>query len=635
MKKKIAVYANAWGANNLSSFLKGIDSAFLAAGLDADLFTFLSYGYFSMPKSDELGEISIFELGDPSSFDGAIVFSNGLNNPQCAEKIVKSYVEKGIPVVSLGMKIEGSSFVTTNVAGMYELAEHLINEHNVRDITFFAGNVGNYDSDSRMEAVESALNEVGEKIHNVVYTDWGTDTTITYITDHYKDGKNLPDALVCANDYIALAACYELHKLGIKIPEDVIVTGFDGIRDGKIFCPSLSTVCQDYFKQGIACGDIIVNQLTSGKIEPVEQFIDSYFFPGESCGCLTSRDSRGDRDEACREYYAERTERVFFNDHMSGIEATLYSCDSLADIRKVMSDFFTRNHSIEGPNFWVIGEKSYATSIYNDEVKMRRKTFSDELQVWVAISDGVSQEFDTMKKRDLIPGYTEKTGSHNYFFIPIHVNDILYGYLVMENCYTMIEDFTLEVYRRSIKNALDKHRQSLKLEYLNRKLMELYTRDSLTGLYNRFGYECLAVPMFKKATEKNHSCAVIFLDINRMKYINDNFGHLQGDLAIRTIASAISQIAPEPWIGIRYGGDEYLVIGECNNEDEVKSLVEELEAGIKKQVSKMKLPFHLTVSSGYIMTDPSSSYSLSEYIQKADDSMYENKKIAHETDDNR
>ena len=141
--------------------------------------------------------------------------------------------------------------------------------------------------------------------------------------------------------------------------------------------------------------------------------------------------------------------------------------------------------------------------------------------------------------------------------------------------------------------------------------------------------------MFKKATEKNHSCAVIFLDINRMKYINDNFGHLQGDLAIRTIASAISQIAPEPWIGIRYGGDEYLVIGECNNEDEVKSLVEELEAGIKKQVSKMKLPFHLTVSSGYIMTDPSSSYSLSEYIQKADDSMYENKKIAHETDDNR
>ena len=117
-----------------------------------------------------------------------------------------------------------------------------------------------------------------------------------------------------------------------------------------------------------------------------------------------------------------------------------------------------------------------------------------------------------------------------------------------------------------------------------------------------------------------------------MKHINDNFGHLQGDLAIRTIANAILQQAPESWIAIRYGGDEYLIIGECDDENEVKELVAHMEEGIKKQVRRMSLPFELSASCGYIMTDPTSSLTLAEYIKQADDVMYEHKKQSYEAE---
>lgn len=632
MKRKIAIYANGWGANNLATFLKGIENAFSVNDIDVDFFTFMSFSFFADGEDNTLGEASIYELADVKKFDGAIIFSNGLNDPDMAQLIAEKYVSAGIPVVSLGIKIPGASYVSTNASGMRVLADHLINEHGVRNVTFFAGNEGNEESDQRMQAMEEALAKVGEKIHDVVYTNWGTDYTINYIDAHYTSKDKLPDALVCANDYIALAACFRLHKLGIRVPDDVIVTGFDGIKEGKTFFPSLTTVCQDYFELGKACGQIVLNQVEAGVVEPCDRLIDTVFLPGESCGCSDKRDSRSDRDEACREYYSERTERVFFNYHLNGMESTLYSCDNLANLGKVMTYFFAGDHSYEGPNFWIVGERSYGASIYNDEVKMRRNTFSDKLDVWTAIEDGEPLFFDSIHKSELIPGYREKSGKHNYVFIPIHVGDILYAYLVLEGCYNAIEDFSLEVYRRAVRNALDKHRQNMKLEYLNKKLMELYTRDSLTGLYNRFGYECLAVPMFKNAKINGITCAIIFMDINRMKYINDNFGHLQGDLAIRTIANAISLVTPPSWISIRYGGDEYLIIGECVDEAEVKALVNKLDEAVRRQVSRMLLPYSLTASCGYIMTDPNSSYTLSEYVQKADDVMYENKKLAHEKD---
>ncbi|MBO4678340.1 MAG: GGDEF domain-containing protein [Lachnospiraceae bacterium] len=631
MKKKIAVYANGWSADNLSLFLRGIENFF--SDKDADLFTFLSYGFYSMAKTDEAAENMVFDIVDIDRFDGAIVFSNGLNNNEVAERLVNRAIAAGIPVVSLGLHFSGASFVNVNsYIGMRELSRHLVYAHNIRDVVFMAGNEGNPDSESRLAALTEALDEVGAKVRAIHYTNWATDRTIAFIDELYNTADKLPEVFVCANDYIALAACSEFDKLGINVPEDVLVTGFDGIRDGKTFYPSIATVLQDYYTQGYACAEIIYKKISENSTAPTERLIASKFLPGESCGCSALRDSRRERDFACREYYRNRTEKVFFDNHLTNMEAALFACPRVSALSETMTDFFYRDNYVEGNTFAVLGEETYGTSIYDDEVSPKAGGFSDNLLPVITIYDGEILHFDTFNRNDFLPGYVESDKMRHFFYIAIHNDSSLYAYLVMENCVPRIGDFSLEMYKRAIKDALDKFRQNMRLGYLNKKLTDLYTKDSLTGLYNRFGYETLAIPMFKSATEQNKTLAVIFIDINRMKQINDNFGHLQGDLAIRTIANAISQEVHDDCVAIRYGGDEFLVIGECCDEELVKGMVKKLEQSIKDQVSRMSLPFDLSASCGYIMTDPSSPSSLAEYIKKADEIMYEHKKQSYEED---
>ncbi len=626
--KKVAVYANGWGADNVAFFIRGIES--YLADKDTDLFTFLSYDFYSMAKGDEEAENQVFHIVDIDRFDGAIVFSNGLNNYEAAKDITERAVKAGVPVVSLGIHFPGASFVNVhNSMGMQELAKHLVYEHGVRDVVYLAGTEGNPDSESRLTALSEVLAEVGTTVKAVHYTNWGPNLTLEIIEGFYHTKDKLPDAIVCANDYIALAVCTKLEELGIIVPEDVLVTGFDGIRDGKTFYPSIATVEQDYFAQGQACAEILYDRMEKHSTFPVERLIPSRYLAGESCGCAEARNSRQERDDACRKSYFARMEKSSFDSHLANMESVLFSCSHATALGRTLTAFYLADHYVEGDTFAVVGEANYGASIYNDEVSLTRGKYSDHLKPIVAIYDGVDLDMEDFHRNDLVPGYRESDHLRNFFFLGVHSNEILYGYFILENALSRIQDFTLEGYRRSFQEALEKFHQHKRLEFLNQKLMELYTRDSLTGLYNRFGYDTLAVPMYRKAHEENKSLAVVFVDINRMKLINDNFGHMQGDLAIRTIANAILQQVPESWIVIRYGGDEFLIIGESDNEVDVKEFVARMEDGIQKRVMRMHLPFELGASCGYIMTDPSSPSTLAQYVKQADDIMYEHKKQSY------
>ena len=180
MKKKIAIYANGWGAENVALFIKGIE--YYLSDKDTDLFTFLSYGFYSMSKADEDAENSVFGIVDIDRFDGAIVFSNGLNNTSVAFDIVCRAKKAGIPVVSLGIHFDGASFVNVNnYVGMRELSRHLVFDHKVRNVVYLGGNEGNPDSESRYNALSEALAEVGEKVSKIHYTNWATDATVEII----------------------------------------------------------------------------------------------------------------------------------------------------------------------------------------------------------------------------------------------------------------------------------------------------------------------------------------------------------------------------------------------------------------------------------------------------------------------
>ena len=184
-------------------------------------------------------------------------------NSEEAEKIREKAKECGVPVVSIGMELEGiSSVCVSNNEGMMELVEHLIEKHNVKRVIYIGGTPDHIDSRARLDVTRKTLEAHGLKLDDddIKYGKWTSRYTYMAIDEVCASGKGLPDAFICANDIMAMAACTELEAKGCLVPQDVIVTGFDNCRDGKNFYPALSTVEQNYREIGYKACRIIFDE---------------------------------------------------------------------------------------------------------------------------------------------------------------------------------------------------------------------------------------------------------------------------------------------------------------------------------------------------------------------------------------
>lgn len=98
---------------------------------------------------------------------------------------------------------------------------------------------------------------------------------------------------------------------------------------------------------------------------------------------------------------------------------------------------------------------------------------------------------------------------------------------------------------RNICYALENYIQRKQYQEVNLKLQKLYRIDQLTGIYNRFGMEDLGQKFYEKNCEYHVNTKFIFCDINRLKYINDTYGHKAGDWVIRKTGEALGRLTAE------------------------------------------------------------------------------------------
>ena len=122
-----------------------------------------------------------------------------------------------------------------------------------------------------------------------------------------------------------------------------------------------------------------------------------------------------------------------------------------------------------------------------------------------------------------------------------------------------------------------------------------------------------------------------------MKHINDAYGHLHGDNAIRTVVEAISENTDADAVRVRFGGDEFLIIAPECSEDSAGKTKESILEYLKRINEKKTFPYEISVSTGFVVTDPENrpDASLQDYIREADREMYEIKKEMHRKNDRR
>ena len=156
--------------------------------------------------------------------------------------------------------------------------------------------------------------------------------------------------------------------------------------------------------------------------------------------------------------------------------------------------------------------------------------------------------------------------------------------------------------------------------------------DPLTGLYNRNGMEYFSKRIYKEALEIERPLLLCICDMNGLKYINDNFGHDEGDRVIKKIADIIKDAIPKDDMAFRIGGDEFLILGIRGDTDfSMKMFCEKCEGAIKNANETQDRPYKIDMSYGPIIKKLTGAPNeFSDLMKESDMLMYEMKRSRDE-----
>lgn len=149
--------------------------------------------------------------------------------------------------------------------------------------------------------------------------------------------------------------------------------------------------------------------------------------------------------------------------------------------------------------------------------------------------------------------------------------------------------------------------------------------DFLTGVPNR---QRLSIFLHRKMVTLSHdgAFAVIMLDLDNFKTINDTLGHTVGDDALRLVARYLKYHCPGNEFVARFGGDEFIVIVDKSNSEELDLHIEQMRSGLESFANDDFHPYKITFSSGYFIYQKKANLSITELFTIIDDRMFENKR---------
>lgn len=196
---------------------------------------------------------------------------------------------RGLPLYSLGVQVEGFPFLgVDNYGGTRALLEHLLERHQARRLALIHGPLDSREAVDRRRAFEDALREAGIEwdARLVVAGDYSKESgaqAIVQLLDERRVHAAALDAIVSANDYMAVGAIGELQHRGVRVPEDVRVVGFDDVESARLSRPSLTTVRQPADVVGRRAVALLGRRL-HGSLPPPE-VLETELVVRRSCGC--------------------------------------------------------------------------------------------------------------------------------------------------------------------------------------------------------------------------------------------------------------------------------------------------------------------------------------------------------------
>ena len=572
----------------------------------------------------DTGEEKIYDLINYELFDALIILPSTMPSQEIVDKVIGSAKKAGVPVISIDRKVGGCHSIELNYSeGFTELIEHLIVKHNFRKLNYIGAFENEKDNDTRFQSYRKTLSKHGIMYEHkrVCFAEYDEYKAIVKVREYLDDGNELPQAFICANDSMAIGVCDELTRRGYKVPEDVVVTGFDGIRYSYGHLPSITTVKVSYYKAGESAVEVIPDILRLEKGEFIHGEIRNEFVLGGSCGCAS--DSSDVHNELLHQLNSENDRFQTFSKRLMRMSEDLTFVNSFEaafhKLRYYFQDIYVDRMYLCLNTHYENAKTKSGDIDFTD--------YTDDIIVRVSREFGAFREPYSIKKSELVPGIKDEGPFSNVFFItPLHFQDRNFGYLALSCDGYIGSNVLFNTWKMNVCIAMENIRVKAEQTVYANMLERMYIRDPLTNLLNRRGLFNKALELFEISKQRRKSVFVFTADLDGLKIINDRFGHHEGDNAIIQVGNALNRISRHRELCSRFGGDEFEVMAFNYTMSQAKSFVKQLETAFDDYNKNSGKPYKVAVSVGMYVAVPEEDTTLEDFIRQADAAMYEDKK---------
>ncbi len=530
--------------------------------------------------------------------------------------------ELGMPSVHVGISAPDRSYVHgDNQSGMRELLAHLLDECGVRRPVLVRGLAHQPDSMIREQIFRDELAARGLAVDEdlVVVGDFEHDAAYREVRRLVTEGRSF-DAVVALNDLSALGALAALTEVGLRVPEDVKLTGFDNEEVAALHWPGLTTVDQDLESQGEAAARQLLAAMAGAPACEVTVPSRMVRRGSTSVGAL---DPLERAERAITMAQAAQSQLATQNAVIS-LNRAMIRCRTLDEVVTALSDthlarlgvqrcFLAIYRSPDGEGAGVPqgtaptttapeGAEQWAELVLDNRGGQRYPTTNDLFRVHRLLPDRLLGEFDddvlilqplSVNERSI--GYVLfaqiRSGVNVSEVLRVDLSRTISAVFSAQelldyasNLEQLVAGRTRELEtevltrrraerelhaevltRRQAEQdlqgeVLTRRRAEEELQRINAQLQRSLMLDGLTRIGNRVAFQEHLDRHWPNRTS-DESLTLLMIDVDLFKRYNDHFGHVLGDDALRTVAACLEEAVREPEdLACRYGGEEFAVI---------------------------------------------------------------------------
>ena len=635
-RKTIAVFVSALYEDMVRQTVDGMLKAARDGNAKVLFFTSFADNHTSRGyeryRDYDTGDYAVYLLPDLREYD-ALISMDTYMTETLIEPIDELKRKAPCPVVTLGTRREGTwSIFNDQNRSFGEVIDHAAEVHGCRDFVYVSGPTERSFCRERAAIWRERMRAHGlpcgeERIfYGTLLPECGEDIVDRMLERRRAEGKpELPQAVACVNDYTAIGVISALEKRGFRVPEDVIVTGYDDIQRAAFSEPSLTTSAQPFFRVG-ELGMETALRLAAGEEAPRTTAVPGELKLRRSCGCGRETAGRGD---AVRDRYI-RT--------VSNLEALALANTNMVlggamdstveEIYNEIEEACLRNTGFRDAALCLVDGWDRLKQI-GDRKDLENETFS----VVCGRLRGERVRRQRLPKGQLLPREMMEDDTPYYIF-PIHHLQYFLGYMIVNPDLAASEQLHIKSWLVSVSAIMTGWLSRNRLAETVKELEVLYQTDTLTGLYNRRGYYRFFESYYEECRSARTELAVFLIDMNHMKQVNDRYGHAEGDFCLRAIADAMRASAGADEICVRTGGDEFVVLAKNYDARREQAFIRGVRERLGERVKQERKSYRVTVSIGCCRSVPPEDDGLSvqseaeQYLREADRAMYLEKRAA-------